>query len=681
MIARVVNLVFFMSSNIVKVQVTDDYMAKVSRSLADKAICEVIWNALDADADQVNVIFPQSGLLPGSKKIQVVDNGSGINWNHRGIVFGNLGGSWKKGKVTTSSGRKLHGSEGHGRFKSYALGRYVRWMSTYQSSDNELFSFDIVGKSETPTDFQFGNHCKQGNSTGVVVEIDELSKQFEWLEAPQILVDKIAPVFSLYLKNNPTIKIKVEDIYLDPSFYIKEEVEINLEDIFYLEKKYPLSLKIIEWTEAIGLHKEIFLCAMDSVPLEEYDKKIRSLGEYSFTAYISSDLFRELNHQNLLGLNGLSVDIIKKIEESIKAIKLHFKQKKINANQHLFESWRKEGVYPYSSVEIVEIDQGSAPVKKAEKELFEILAITIRESLPDFDSDSIKTKKFQLHMLRQAVESGDTTLKRIFKEVLNLPDMQQKELAQLLEDSSLSNMIKVSKEISERIKIIDGLEEIIYDKNISKHVKERSQLHKILADNTWIFGEQYNLTVNDQSLTKVLESYLNTKGITDLIVDRPVERVDGSKGIVDLMFTRSLGCSNPKEYSYLVIELKRPSEHIGQKQYRQVEDYQIAIVNDPRFNTVKSNWEFWIIGDGYGADNHVLTKMKDTSTGIVDQNTSGNISYVIKAVTWSMLFAQAKHRLDFLKRHLDINASKEDSLIFLKEKYAEYTSAIVIDED
>jgi hypothetical protein len=30
------------------------------------------------------------------------------------------------------------------------------------------------------------------------------------------------------------------------------------------------------------------------------------------------------------------------------------------------------------------------------------------------------------------------------------------------------------------------------------HVLERSQLHRILADNTWIFGEEFNLTTDDQ---------------------------------------------------------------------------------------------------------------------------------------------------------------------------------------
>ncbi|NPA72682.1 MAG: DNA mismatch repair protein [Gammaproteobacteria bacterium] len=669
-----------MTSNIVKVQITNDYMNKIKRAQPDKAICEMIWNALDADSKIVTVTFPSSGLLPGDKKIVITDNGTGINWGKKELLFGNLGASWKKNTHTTLLGRKLHGSEGHGRFKGYALGRVMNWTSTYKDKSDDTFSFKISGKADNPTDFEFDEHNKKSSPTGVTVVVDELFKQFEFLEDPTKLIQKIAPVFSLYLKNHSDINLTINGTRIDPSLYIADEIDIELDDIEYEGSKYPLSLKIVEWAAEIGSHKEVWLCSKDEVPLQEYDKQIRSIGDYSYTAYLSSDLFRVLNHQNLLSLSGLSNDVNRNIEEAIKTLKEHFKQRKLEDHKTIFEDWRSAGIYPYSADEILKTHEGLAPVEKAEQELFDILAITVTESLPGFNDEAPKTKKFQLHMLRQAIESGDTTLKRIFKEVLDLPENQQKELAQLLEESSLSNMIKTSKEVSDRIKFITALKELIYDKDIAKHIKERSQLHKILADNTWIFGEQFTLTVNDQSLTKVLEGHLKSRNITDVVIDKPVKRIDGTNGIVDLMLTRSLGNSKPDEISYLVIELKRPTEHIGQKQYRQVEDYQIAIVNDPRFKTVKSTWEFWIIGDDYASDNFVRSKLKNDSSGLIEQNTVGNMSYKIKAVTWSMLFAQASHRLDFLKKHLDINASQEDSLRFLKEKYAQYTESVQIDD-
>ena len=67
--------------------------------------------------------------------------------------------------------------------------------------------------------------------------------------------------------------------------------------------------------------------------------------------------------------------------------------------------------------------------------------------------------------------------------------------------------------------------------------RKRSQLHRILAENTWIFGEHFNLTVDDQSLTNVLRKHARVFG-SDLVIDRPVTKVGGSQGIVDLMMSR-----------------------------------------------------------------------------------------------------------------------------------------------
>ena len=675
-------MVLKMASDIVKVEITDDYMSnKILRSSPDKAISEMIWNALDADAQRVNITFPQSGLLVDNKKIVITDDGTGISWDKKSSLFGKLGASWKKTKQTTVLGRKLHGSEGHGRFKGYALGRSINWRSAYKNNNNEIFSFSISGLADNPTDFVFDDHYKKGSSTGVTVEIDELSKQFEFLDNPSKLIEKIAPVFSLYLNSHPEVKLTVEGTSIDPSVYIASQIEINLDEVEYEGKKYPLSLKIVEWTEEIGNHRELWLCSKDFLPLEEYDKKIRNIGDYSFTAYLSSDLFRELNHQNLLSLSGLSNEVNKYVEEAIKTLKEHFKNRKREDHRTLFETWRREGVYPYSSDEILKIREGSEPVKKAEQELFEILAITVRENLPDFDNDSPKTRKFQLHMLRQAVESGDSVLKKIFNEVLALPETQQKELAELLSESSLSNMIRVSKEVSDRIKFVEALEEIIQDKGLSKHIKERSQLHRILADNTWIFGDHYTLTVDDESLTKVLRKHLNKIGMDNVVIDSPVKRVDGRTGIVDLMLTKSNGYHGSPDYiSHLVVELKAPDVHIGDKEVRQAESYMTAVMADSRFQAKRCDWEFWIVGEKYSKDASFKLLAEDLPNGIVRQKETANMSFKLKAITWDTLFRHAKHRLDYLKKNLDISASKEDSLKFLKEKYAQYTESIQVEE-
>ena len=60
--------------------------------------------------------------------------------------------------------------------------------------------------------------------------------------------------------------------------------------------------------------------------------------------------------------------------------------------------------------------------------------------------------------------------------------------------------------------------------------KERKQLHRILETNTWIFGEEFALTVSDRSLTEVLRKHRDlVSGMATAIVDdEPVLRPAGA---------------------------------------------------------------------------------------------------------------------------------------------------------
>ena len=67
-------------------------------------------------------------------RIAVRDNGLGIPYQDAPALFTHLGGSWKKpGARTKTKGRLLHGYEGRGRFKAFALGRVTEWHVTYRA--------------------------------------------------------------------------------------------------------------------------------------------------------------------------------------------------------------------------------------------------------------------------------------------------------------------------------------------------------------------------------------------------------------------------------------------------------------------------------------------------------------------------------------------------------------------
>jgi histidine kinase/DNA gyrase B/HSP90-like ATPase len=125
------------------VEVQPDFLERQAKAQPIAAVAELIWNGLDADATAITVNL-ESDQLGGMRRITVTDNGHGIPFADAPPLFRNLGGSWKKhGGRTKLRQRQLHGQEGRGRFKAFALGSAADWKATYER-DGKLFRYEIT---------------------------------------------------------------------------------------------------------------------------------------------------------------------------------------------------------------------------------------------------------------------------------------------------------------------------------------------------------------------------------------------------------------------------------------------------------------------------------------------------------------------------------------------------------
>ena len=63
-----------------------------------------------------------------------------------------------------------------------------------------------------------------------------------------------------------------------------------------------------------------------------------------------------------------------------------------------------------------------------------------------------------------------------------------------------------------------------------------AQTHKLVSRNTWIFGDEFFLVNNDESLTNVLRKHIKHAvfEVDEGDTDPPVLREDGTQGVVDI---------------------------------------------------------------------------------------------------------------------------------------------------
>jgi DNA topoisomerase VI subunit B len=184
---------------VLNVKIQDAAFSRFTRSPAHQALAELIWNALDADADKVEVEFIETDGSAGLSEIKVTDNGEGISHRDLHEGFENLGTSWKKHATETrTQGRVLHGKEGQGRYKVYALGQKATWETKVRVGTN-IEAYSIHGESSKPQRFEYTNPVivKAGRRTGTKLTIREIHSNAKSLKR-QSASEEIHKTFALY---------------------------------------------------------------------------------------------------------------------------------------------------------------------------------------------------------------------------------------------------------------------------------------------------------------------------------------------------------------------------------------------------------------------------------------------------------------------------------------------------
>lgn len=323
---------------------------------------------------------------------------------------------------------------------------------------------------------------------------------------------------------------------------------------------------------------------------------------------------------------------------------------------------KQQGIYPYK-------EKAENIIEESKRQVFDIVALQVNEFLPDFENQDLKSKKFTLTLIKEALENDSHNLQKILTEVIELPKEKREELVEILEESSLSTVIDTMTEIKNRLMFLNALEEIIYSKDLNKNILERKHLHKIITKETWIFGDEYTYGVDDLTLKNVLKSYLK-----DHLKRDDFEDIINSEDNLNLetipdvclwqqFSLGSLGKEN------LVIELKRPNLDAGFSEKSQIEGYATVVSSDNRFPKEKTKWKFVLLTKDFKKEIKPLLSQKNRKYGHIHEGENFDV-YIL---SWGDVISEARQRLEFIKEKLNLNLMDNDkNLEFLRKKYSEY---------
>lgn len=638
-----------------------DFLARLSNAGSIQAVSELIWNGLDAGSEQVEIVLERNSM-DGLEELRVIDRGTGIYYPHLDSLFGDLGDSWKK-KKRRENGRAIHGKKGQGRLKAFALGNEVRWKSTYLADDSKRRAYTIHGR-DGELSASDPVIVDNGKPAGTEVIVSSIVKSHGAL-LDEKAHSEFAKVFAPYLSQYPDVSIIYDGVRVEPSEHQLCTKDIQLDPIQLSDgKSVQVTVSVVEWK--IDTNREIHLCDSNGVSLIETKalSGIKAPG-FKFTAYIKSDYFVDLDHEGKLMLDDLLPDLKTVFSKSKKAISKYFRRRLAERQSGAVERWKAEEIYPFEDKE--EVD----PVEEAERQVFDILAVNVESYLPAFDEADKKTRKFTFKLIAQALKQNPESVQEIISGVLNLKKEDQKDLAELMRQTSLTSIISTAKTVSNRLNFLVGLENLLFDKDTKQKLLERDQLHKILEKEAWIFDEEFALSGSEKRLDEVLSLHLDKLGERE----DPVMREGDKEGRVDLMLSRVVQPRHD-ERDHLVVELKRPKQKITSEVLNQIESYAIAVAQDERFHTAKTRWRFIAVSNEMDEHARRKAKQRQRKEGLVFDDADMNIE--VWAFEWTEIIANARARLRFINQTLNFEADRDSSKEYLKKAHNKYIP--IIDE-
>jgi hypothetical protein len=213
--------------------------------------------------------------------------------------------------------------------------------------------------------------------------------------------------------------------------------------------------------------------------------------------------------------------------------------------------------------------------------------------------------------------------------------------------------------VSKKIEFLNFLHELVYG-GISNYLKERSQLHKIVQNELWLFGENYNGTPHlwsDKKIGNILKE-LNQKhpAYEPTQEDGNLIETEGNLNDITDLFFLNEKVNDSGEREIMVVELKSPKCAISEKELNQIDRYAFTIEENSALPTDKVKYKLILISSRLAKFAKSKVKSRRASFPdnpfLYDKKTEKNIEVYV--MEWSELIEQNKRKLNYLSNQLQI---------------------------
>ena len=630
----------------------------------EESVAEYIWNGFDADANTIKV-YEKRNELSGSAELIIEDDGYGIVRKELDKKFRPVFQSEKQIRELFKDPILLKGKKGVGRLSFFNVASKAIWETVYTKTDEKNYCYTIEVNANHLIGYTPSTEAETYKATGTKVtlllnENIDISKIIAYLKTE----------YAWFLKVYSDKKIIVNDIPLDCSELLAQEEHkhgiLSAKNITY-------NIDIYIWTNKLNKEysKYYFLDSSNTIKHKE-NTTLNNKGDNFFhSVVVKTELFDEfdfktsLPENNLIGIIGKSDRRFRELKAILDEFLYSVRKPYIReyANKYI-NSLKSKNLYP-NYIKTNPVDQFK------EKQLDELVSDLYYFAPSIFNSLSNIQKKTLLRMFNLIMNSGEVDdLFKIVEEVVELSKEERSELAGILEQAPLSNILSMQKLVIDRLQAIADFKELLF--NEKRYVNEIDHIQKFVEQHYWMFGEQYHLvTAEEPSFEEALRRF---RYITNNEIYKKGElsiEDSNAKKQMDIFAVQQL-CSG-KTKKVIVVELKRPSVKLGITELLQLKQYFNVIIKEDRFNAENIEWEFYLIGNSYNDD---IKNEIESNKVHGEPNLAFKVHKLkIYVKSWSELFTELELSFSYLNEKLKLDQTK------LIQKSNKSSDEIVYDQE
>lgn len=632
------------------------------------AFCELINNAIQADAKNIEITIDYAKekelAATAIKKIVIKDDGIGVHQNCIQEKLLDFGDSTKKGGKGIGRFAALQiGSEVEIETVGFDNGSYTKVKIPFREQyiksirkveDLEIETEESVLKGKPKTYYQVTiNNIYDPVVTG--------KNQKRKISDKLLEANIYNAVFERYpiLIFNKTVRFKINGVLLNPNDFIEGEPE-KIATKFHDKKgkEHNLLFTYIQLKSTIDEIK-VFLTTKNAgvdtiVSGFEYNADWLSPKMKGWFVYIHSDALEVDLYRNL-DLDGMD-DNVHQFKAFIKdRLNLFFKGKNKEYEDFL-QKLKKDSYYPYK--------ENANVTSKSKVVLFDKVAYLVEERYNLFTINK-PLREIIYPLIDRTITTGE--LDKILQKILRLDNKHVKKFNELLDRAEIEDVIEFSEKVSKRLEDLEFIEKLTCTE-ISKHIAERKELHKVLEKSLWIFGEKYLDNTKLLSDTN-LENNLKKLRESNLIY-KPNKKEDNinisldakARSITDL-FLYSEKPIDEIRREVLIVELKAPKVKISPVELQQVKTYAREI-EESSFYSEDINFHIILISSEVNKagkfEMDAVPKPRENPY-LYLQNEHKNIT--ISVIRWAQLIEANKRKLSYLSSKLKIKDVKVEEKI------------------